>query len=29
VEEQRPRVLVVDDLGYARDALAELLRSAS
>src|SRR5439155_61163 len=29
VEERRPRVLVVDDLGYARDALAELLRSAS
>ena len=26
--EVRPRVLVVDDLGYARDALAELLRSA-
>jgi len=29
VEERHPRVLVVDDLGYARDALAELLRSAS
>ena len=28
VEERGPRVLVVDDLGYARDALAELLRSA-
>src|SRR5438876_4571912 len=28
VEVRRPRVLIVDDLGYARDALAELLRSA-